>query len=287
MNYEMLEALFSARLEPLAPIPTEMSPGGDLTNPLAGILFDVYGTLLVSGTGDISVTRESVHASRGLQALLDRFDIQTQPEKLLKAFFNEISGAHRAAKEKGGRWPEVRIERIWSRVLGMNDTLRSQRFAMEFEILANPVWPMPHLETLLAAGRRAGLPMGLISNAQFYTPLLLQWFLKSDLPGLGFDKNLLIYSYEVGCAKPSPKLFRLAADRLGTKGIEPETVLYLGNDLEKDILPAKQAGFQTALFAGDARSLRLGGKSPAPETLPADLVVTDLKQLLPYINENK
>jgi putative hydrolase of the HAD superfamily len=50
-----------------------------------------------------------------------------------------------------------------------------------------------------------------------------------------------------------------------------------------DIYPAKNAGFNTALFAGDARSLRLRKDIPECKTLSADLVITDLIQLLDYI----
>jgi putative hydrolase of the HAD superfamily len=176
----------------------------------------------------------------------------------------------------------VQIERIWSRVLNIGDIPRLKRFALEFEIMANPVWPMPGFERLLATCRESGLPMGIISNAQFYTPLLLQWFLETDLTDLGFKKDLLIYSFRLGCAKPSPKLFTLATDRLKKMGLSPEAVLYMGNDLQKDILPAKQAGFQTVLFAGDARSLRLGDES-AHRPAAADLIITDLSQLQPHI----
>ncbi len=277
---EALGELLTAGLRPMEPIPTEMAPGGGLRAPLKCILFDVYGTLLISGTGDVSITRESVHASEKLRTLLKRFGIATAAEKLLEIFFDEIHAAHRAAKQSGTDWPEVRIDRIWSRVLGTGDMARARRFAVEFEILANPVWPMPHLERLLAACRKAGLPMGIISNAQFYTPLHLRCFLKEDLTDLGFKKDLLLYSYEIGCAKPSSILFELAARRVERRGISPGSVLYIGNDEKKDILPAKHAGFQTALFAGDARSLRRGDDGTRP-----DLIVTDLQQLLAYIKD--
>lgn len=281
---ETLGDFLTSKLRPMKPIPTEMTPGGDLRTPLKCILFDVYGTLLISGTGDISIARKSVHASKKLQALLDNFRISTTQEVLLEDFFNEIREAHRGAKQKGTDHPEVQIERIWSRVLGISDIARARRFAIEFEVMANPVWPMPYFEELLAACRKEALPMGIISNAQFYTPLILRWFLKGDLSGLGFVKDLLIYSFEAGVAKPSPTLFSLAAGKLKEMGILPDAVLYVGNDQQKDILPAKQAGFQTALFAGDARSLRLGDDDPENKNLQADLVVTDLAQLLPYIN---
>lgn len=280
---ETLKELLAARLSPMAPIPTGMPPGGNLQNRLEAILFDVYGTLLISGTGDISVTRESFHASKEFRALLDRFSIVDAPEKILTTFFSEIRNAHKTARNDGITWPEVQIEHIWSRVLDIDDMPLAHRFAMEFELMVNPVWPMPHLGALLAACRKAGLPMGIISNAQFYTPLLLQWFLKSDLTDIGFKKELIIYSYKFGCAKPSTKLFNLAAGNLNKMGISPDAVLYVGNDLQKDVFPAKKAGFQTALFAGDARSLRCGDNAVEPGWESSDLILTDLSQLLPHI----
>ena len=66
---------------------------------------------------------------------------------------------------------------------------------------------------------------------------------------------------------------------LKAKGIQPVSVLYLGNDMLNDIYPARTVGFQTALFAGDRRSLRLRKDDPRCAALSPDLVVTDLGQL--------
>jgi FMN phosphatase YigB (HAD superfamily) len=48
----------------------------------------------------------------------------------------------------------------------------------------------------------------------------------------------------------------------------------VGNDALRDLAPARAAGFQTALFAGDARSLR-----GAEEAGAATAVLTALGQL--------
>jgi len=50
-----------------------------------------------------------------------------------------------------------------------------------------------------------------------------------------------------------------------------------------DIYPAQKVGFQTALFAGDKRSLRLRNDDPRCKNLKPDLVITDLIQLLDHI----
>jgi FMN phosphatase YigB (HAD superfamily) len=279
----ILKELLTTGLRPMEPMMTNAMPEGSLHTPLKCVLFDIYGTLLISGSGDIGIARQSSRPSQRFQELLDRYEIPIAPEEVLTSFFNEIDGAHRRAKQEGVDFPEVVIERIWAGVIGTGDTLPAKRFALEFELMANPVWPMPHLNTLLEACRNAALPMGIISNAQFYTPLLLEWFLQGTLPECGFRKDLLFFSYKIGVAKPSPRLFEMAVRKLRKVDIEPDTVLYIGNDMGKDILPAKQAGFQTALFAGDARSLRLGENSECRDAHP-DLVITELRQLLPYVD---
>jgi putative hydrolase of the HAD superfamily len=50
-----------------------------------------------------------------------------------------------------------------------------------------------------------------------------------------------------------------------------------------DIFPAKITGFQTALFAGDKRSLRRRTDDPRCRNLKPDLVVTDLGQLIEHL----
>ena len=96
-------------------------------------------------------------------------------------------------------------------VLGIEDRNHARRFAVEYELIANPVYPMPGLDRTLEECRSRGLAMGIVSNAQFFTPWLFQWFLGKDLDGLGVDKNLQIFSYRFGAAKPSRALFDAAA----------------------------------------------------------------------------
>jgi len=125
--------------------------------------------------------------------------------------------------------------------------------------------------------------MGIISNAQFYTPLLFNWYLESEPEDLGFFTDLIIFSYQEGHAKPSGMLFDIAVERLNQYNISPQSVVYVGNDMLNDIYPADRVGFQTALFAGDARSLRLRDNDPRCSAVSANIVITDLIQLTDYI----
>ena len=139
---------------------------------------------------------------------------------------------------------------------------------------------MPNLKKTLLKCREKGLLMGIVSNAQFFTPLLFEWFLKSRPPGLGFHPDLTLYSYRFGYAKPSLRLFRRAAETASALGIDRQSILYVGNDMLNDIRPASVVGFKTALFAGDGRSLRPRESDDRCWGLTPDLIVTDLRQLI-------
>jgi len=269
-------------LTPLKPIPTTLKPLGNLDAKIQCILFDIYGTLFISGSGDISIARQSAQGLKKIGLLLKHFGIDTPVVIIMKTFFDTIEAQHQALKKQGIMYPEVKIDEIWMDVLNLDTLEAAREFALEYELIVNPVYPMPNLREMLDACKSANIMKGIISNAQFYTPYLFQWFLNKDLPELGFDSDLTLFSYQHGCAKPSAYLFETARKRLQKKGIAPERVLYLGNDMLNDIQPAA-AGFKTALFAGDARSLRLREDVPECKGLSADLVITDLKQIQAYL----
>lgn len=267
----------------LTPLPTSLEPGGALTEKIKCVLFDIYGTLFISGSGDISLAGKKSPEIEEINQLLTKYTIRKSPQTLLNEFYRAIKTRHEELRNRGVDFPEVNIDRIWMKVLQKDDTDIVRQFAVEFELIVNSVYPMPNLEKMLSACRHRNILMGVISNAQFYTPYLFKWFLNSDLNDLGFDPDLIFYSYRFEVAKPSPVLFRIAAEKLEAKGIPPSCVLYLGNDMLNDIYPAKGIGFQTALFAGDKRSLRLRSDDPRCKNLSADLVITDLSQLIRWV----
>ena len=272
-------ALIQKYIRPLEPIPTSTSPAGDLTRDIRCILFDIYGTLFISGSGDISLAGQNSPQFEKIAILLAKHNLHLNPRTLLDKFHEAIKARHKELHNCGVDFPEVQIDWIWQQVLPAENQINIKQFAVEFEFISNPVFPMPNLAALLGACRQNNLFMGIISNAQFYTPWLFEWFLDSTPENLGFNPELIFYSYEFEMAKPSAELFTMAAQKLKSKGLVPSSVLYLGNDMLNDIFPAKNSGFQTALFAGDERSLRLRADDPRCRNLRPDLVVTDLGQL--------
>ena len=267
----------------MSPQPTGLSPAGQLTGTIECILFDIYGTLFISGAGDISMARQSSPQISKLKKLIAKFEIDVAPRLLVEKLRQGIEARHQQLMQGGIDIPEIEIDIIWQDLLAFNDIEQARNFAIEYELIANPVYPMPNLAKLLRACRQQNCRMGLISNAQFFTPLLFEWFLGADAAALGFSPQLIIMSYQTGYAKPSPVLFETAAAAIEARGIARSATLVVGNDMLNDIYPAKRMGFQTALFAGDARSLRLRKDDPRCRYLRADLILTDLEQLIGYL----
>lgn len=244
---------------------------------IRAVLFDVYGTLLQSATGDIAIQTEYLRGSVDAVALWATEDMTGEE---LKAFFREAVQAEHLRQYAATPYPEVRVEAIWARLPGKREDLDPRELALRYELAINPVYPMPHMEECLRDLGHRSLVLGLVSNAQFYTPLVFEAVLGKPLEEAGFALDLCIYSFEVGEAKPSPLLFERAREALGKRGIPPNQVLYVGNDMLNDVYGAHMAGFKTALFAGDGRSLRLRENNRLCQNLVPDLVIRDLSDLV-------
>jgi putative hydrolase of the HAD superfamily len=284
MGYDKLVSQYSI---PLSPLPTSTSPGGCLAEPIQCVLFDIYGTLFISRSGDIGTAKKTALETEKIEHLLHKFNIRKTPRELVNELYKAIEDEHRQLLSEGIDYPEIEIDHIWKQLLEISDLEHVRSFAIEYELIVNPVYPMPNLKKTLTFCREQNLTMGIISNAQFFTPLLFEWFLHSSPEDLGFNSELIFLSYQIRHAKPSLVPFKKAASVISANGLNPAASLYVGNDMLNDIYPAQQLGFKTALFAGDTRSLRLRTDDSRCSNLSTDLVLTDLEQLIGHIIKSK
>jgi len=278
----------------LEPLPTDLPAQLHKDPSIKAVLFDIYGTLLLSESDDIEQTSATgnlvVHALQDGNCVVDDL---LPPEEILDLYIQAIYDSHLNSIDAGIDYPEVDCISIWKRVVkaGIDKgwIIKSQdidikRIAFSFEVSSNHTYPAPGLLKLYHYICQSGMPAGFISNAQFYTPIILRYFLSGDISEDiyidGFAENLTFFSYSLGYAKPSVKLFEKAAESLKKNFfISPQEVLYIGNDLKKDIYTAGHCGFKTVLFAGDSRSLRLHTNEPKMTHITPDFIVTDLLQL--------
>ena len=273
-------------LNPLEPVATGVEEKISSIS-VKAVIFDIYGTLLVSAAGDVGPDSAEDDESAFSMALADGgWDAVSGVVAGTWLLREEIDKIHADKKGAGILYPEIDILQVWQRVLlrlgfrtGEQELEKIRLTALSYECRINPVWPMPGLYETIACLRDSGIIMGVLSNAQFYTPLLFEFFSKSSLPGLGFNDDLLLFSYKEGRGKPSMELFTCLDERLRLMGIEPEQVLFVGNDMLKDIRPARAVGWKSALFAGDRRSLRWHRDKLKDIVVVPDLVLTDLVRL--------
>lgn len=273
---------------PLEPQPPNVKPRLRKLPGIRAVLFDVYGTMFISRPGDtLAATEPEADFGPALAAVGLNFLGSTAA---ITASLQEVIKRHHAtANKRGTAQPEVDIVAVWQDVLrrlemdglcsGDFARVDLRQLAVEYEVRHNRVWPMPNLASCLAELRGRRLELGIVSNAQFLTPELLPALLNVRADELGFAGTLQFYSYQHGRAKPDDYLCRLAREALQNMGIRACEVVYVGNDMLNDILPAKRMNFRAALFAGDARSLRLRCDDPRVEGVEPDIVISGLEQL--------
>lgn len=294
---KVLERTLITRIQqlniPLEPKPTEIAEHLASLKSIRAILFDVYGTLFVSGSGDISIASEMSNQQALTETLKSSGfsgDCEEAGLKGVKSLLQTIQHSHTKRRNKGIAYPEVDIRDEWKTVLvslqqehlieGEITPEIITRVSVDYECRVNPVWPMPDLKTTLEDLRDRQFLLGIVSNAQFFTLLMFPAFLGKTYSELGFEPDLCAWSFQLPEAKPSVNLFRGIVERLQHQhGILPEDTLYVGNDMLNDIWPATQLGLKTALFAGDQRSLRLRENDPHCSNLEPDIVITRLLQL--------
>jgi putative hydrolase of the HAD superfamily len=284
----------------MKPVPTLLKPLFRNDPDLKAVAFDVYGTILVSASGDID---ESVISTENLKTALDasgillvnsRSDEHMILTEILGDFKASIRDYHQQEHSEDRPYPEINILEIWEKIILENqrrkrfqfdDPLCIKCFTFVFEVLSNRIYPMPGMKEVIDHLAGKGYPLGIVSNAQFYTPVILNFFLHGTISESEqvqpFDPDLSVFSYQHQRSKPDTYLFELLKDQYRKKyGVYADEILFVGNDMFRDIYPAHLAGLKTALFAGDTKSLRLRQDRAELKKVTPDHIVTDLRQVI-------
>ena len=112
---------------------------------------------------------------------------------------------------------------------------------------------------------REHFPMVLVSNFYGNIATVLREF---SLDGI-FQH--IVESAVVGIRKPDPRIFTLGVEALG---LDPSEVVVVGDSIDKDIIPARQAGCHTVWFKGE-------GWTDAPvDESQAEWVINSLSELV-------
>ncbi len=282
----------------LHPIPTNTDLNLSGINNIKCVIFDIYGTLLISNSGDIDKLALSPSFILESFAQCGIKIISSNPAKVAGEITEEykqtIEELKYGARKKNIESPEIDIRDVWEIVIqslyyrNLIDKPwvdEVTMLAIYFETLSNKVYPMPFMKDIILWLHGKRIPAGVISNAQFYTPVIMNYFLNSDVDDENenikyFDDDLSIFSYQEKLGKPNITLYEKALTACYEKyKFKSNEILFVGNDMLKDIYPAQASGMRTALFAGDARSLRLRQEDPRVKGIVPDCTIDSLEQV--------
>ncbi len=266
---------------------------------IKAVVWDIYGTMCGSQVGDLEDSVNSAAKALGAtKATLSEFRLHDDftgqlagkllEELLLETYSQRIIESHQHSKDQGIEFPEVYINRIWDDLLrkyfGKNDAdLTSKQIGYQvgyfYDHALQAMSLYPGIAECLISVKQAKLEQGIISNAQFYTPLRLRRLLRLSLtnPNMEldelFDDSVVFFSFEMGFSKPNPLTFDKCLHALKSKNIKTHEVVFIGNDMRNDMMAASRAGCKTILFAGDISQVKMRQEHPDCSNIKPDAIV--------------
>lgn len=236
---------------------------------IRAIAFDVNGTLVEIWTDE---HLEEIFRAAG--HLLTYQGIELRRTEVRERYFELMTRQRRASPEAH---PEFDAVAIWRTIVeeGASDFTRAlapEKLAqlplflaeMQRGISRRKLALYPFVaETLEALHGR--LPMALVTDAQ-------SAYARAELHQVGILRYFdpIVVSGDHGYRKPDRRLFELA---IGALGVGAEHVLYVGNDMHRDIFGAREAGMRTAMFDSNQGTKEHGDCEP-------DHRIADFRELL-------
>ncbi|MBB3206893.1 putative hydrolase of the HAD superfamily [Rhodopirellula rubra] len=278
-------------LEPLA---TDMQPRLSRLDGIRVVVLDVYGTLVISGSGEVGTAEDKRETEDDSNPVTDPISIAASAAGVtnlgqlptMQRVRARIERVNQSRLFETNPRPEIEILDIWraewveaGRPDIASDPPLVCEIAARVESIANPTWPMPGAADALQTLHARGLLLGIVSNAQVFTIPLVEDLIGGPLESC-FELNLCHFSNRYRASKPGPLMFDRLVRELARRNIAPEQAVYVGNDMLNDVFAAKNAGLKTALFAGDARSLRLRQDHASCADLSSDVVMTSWNHLV-------
>ncbi len=203
---------------------------------IQGILFDLYGTLI-----DIETNESLEEIYRGIAHYLTYHGVHRHRWEVRDRYYQIMKQRKETSREE---YPEIDVEAIWN-VFLETEGVKAAATRLELaKILAQfyrgisrtRLQLYPEVKRVLDA-LRATYALGIISDAQ-------PCFALPEIQAVGLDGYFdpIIISAQYGFRKPDQRLTEKALDMMK---LTPEEVIYVGNDMFRDIYGAKRLGIKT------------------------------------------
>ena len=230
---------------------------------MRAVLFDIDDTLYPTSAFAARARRRAVEAMvhAGLQVPVDEAYAE------LMAVVREFSSNY------GGHYDQL-LKRLSDRLRpGVHPGIVIASGVCAYHATKEHLKAFPDALRCLDALSRTTLLRGVLTNG-----LTVKQSEKLVRLGLenAFSPGAIFISEEIGVAKPHPRIFLTACERLG---VEPGETLYVGDDPVRDVDPAHGAGLLTCLRRGD------GSHCGTPGVHAPDIAVGTLDELPPILFE--
>lgn len=224
---------------------------------IKSILFDINGTLI-----DINTDEANEEIYRGISNILTYQGICMHRWEVRDEYFRIMDVQRKASEEE---YPEVDVVELFrelvNRRLSRTGNTPPEKLKWLPVFLAeayrgislNRLQLYPGVLDVLSF-LHSRYKLAAISDAQS------AWCLP-EMRAVGIEGffDPIIVSGDFGYRKPDPRLFTTALQALG---VAPENVLFVGNDMYRDVYAAKQHGIRTVFFSSNQGSKEAEGVSP-------------------------
>ncbi|MCA9041129.1 MAG: HAD family hydrolase [Planctomycetaceae bacterium] len=277
---------------------------------IKAVCWESYGTLMRIAEGELRhQTEHRVPLQVALSKTIQQYNMWNsmhrkpgEPWEVLLPQYQKLLEEQQMVGVRKGDLPEIDSSAIWKKIF---DRLRERDYQYDVRLLGEPdelsekvayffhaclqgVEPESQSAEVLQTLHAAGLHQGLVDNGQkftfFQTLRHLQCQGRLNSPEKVISRSLSLFSVDVGIRAESESFFRQVADRYSQAGLNPRQIVYVGSKLQQRLALARQAGFRTILYAGDAVSLRATNDGLRDPQSKPDCLITELNQLKQVLN---
>ena len=224
---------------------------------IKGLLFDINGTLI-----DINTNEGHDEIYRGISRFLAYQGIYASPDEVRGEYYRHMDEQKKASPEA---FPEFDAVGVWRaflqarpkacRSMAPDKLLWLPTFLAEMyrglSMFRLELYPEVR-QTLEALKGR--YKMAAVSDAQS------AWAMP-EIRAMGLEGYFdpIVVSGDLGFRKPDQRIFELALKGMGLK---PAEVLFVGNDMYRDVFGAAQMGMKTVYFATNQGRKKSAGVEP-------------------------
>lgn len=236
---------------------------------IKALLFDINGTVV-----DILTDESSGEIYRTVSNLLNFYGVNITPDDFRTQFWQLNKEQRRASAEE---YPEFDVQQIFKTIISRYGSPATKHLSVSKqrllpEILSEVFRAASLFKLELYPGVKSVLDelkkdyqLAAVSDAQ-------KVWAMPELNALGLSDYFspIVISSDLGYRKPDERIFQNALDEMK---VSADEVIFIGNDMYRDVLGGHKAGFRTIYFKSNQGDQRSRGVEP-------DYIIYEFSQLL-------